>query len=170
MYADAESGLYYNGQRYYDPKTCRYITADRVSVGQHAQKWMDLMGIVPNQPPLELNPFVYVANNPLRWTDPNGEAIQAVMYCAAAALIAYSGYKLYGKYDCQKNCQLACMQKYGCQTGNCPLAEGDTRGLTNCKSECVLSCWMGMGKKGPMGPTPGGPATNPPYIPPGKLD
>jgi len=26
-------------------------------------------------PPLELNPFVYVANNPLRWIDPTGESI-----------------------------------------------------------------------------------------------
>ena len=172
QYADSETGLFYNWNNYYDPRLGRFVTADRVSVGQHAQKWIDLMGIVPNQPPLELNPFARVANNPLRWTDPTGEAIspQTVVFCAAAVFIIYEAYTRYSKYSCQRDCQLDCARKHLCNDGNCPSAEGDNRALYACKYECVLKCHGGMGKKGPMGPTPGGPITNPPYIPPGKLD
>lgn len=52
MYADAETGLYYNYQRYYDPATGRYITAD------------------PYQDSLNL--YVYCYNNPGRLIDPFG--------------------------------------------------------------------------------------------------
>jgi RHS repeat-associated protein len=71
MYADAETGLYYWYSRYYDPKTGRGISADQMSVAAHVRRWRANLGTL-NQPPLELNPYVYVANNPLRWIDPNG--------------------------------------------------------------------------------------------------
>jgi RHS repeat-associated protein len=68
MYADAETGLYYWGARYYDPKTGRSISADRMSVAEHVARWQANQGR-PNRPPLEINPYVYVANNPLKWID-----------------------------------------------------------------------------------------------------
>jgi RHS repeat-associated protein len=71
MYADAETGLYYWGARYYDPKTGRGIQPDRMSVAEHVQRKLANLGRL-NQPPLELNPYVYAANNPLRWIDPTG--------------------------------------------------------------------------------------------------
>ncbi|MEW6330672.1 MAG: RHS repeat-associated core domain-containing protein [Pseudomonadota bacterium] len=76
MYADAETGLYYWNSRYYDPKTGRGISPDRMSVAEHVVRWQAGMGM-PGQPPLEINPYVYVANNPLRWTDPTGHVIGA---------------------------------------------------------------------------------------------
>ena len=54
MYADSETGLYYNWHRYYDPKTGRYISSD--PIGLHGG----------------LNTYAYVRNNPLRWIDPKG--------------------------------------------------------------------------------------------------
>ena len=54
QYADAESGLYYNWSRYYDPNTGRYITSDSLGL---------LSG---------LNSYAYGFNNPTLYSDPWG--------------------------------------------------------------------------------------------------
>ena len=54
QYADAETGLYYNDHRYYDPQRGRYLTPDPLG----------LRGGV--------NSYAYVANNPLKNIDPSG--------------------------------------------------------------------------------------------------
>jgi RHS repeat-associated protein len=57
---DAETGLYYYGARYYDPKLARFISADTV---------------VPYvYHPQSLNRYSYVVNNPVILTDPSGNS------------------------------------------------------------------------------------------------
>ncbi|HKT27469.1 RHS repeat-associated core domain-containing protein [Dyella sp.] len=53
-YADEETGLHYNGARYYDPQTGRYLSPDRTM-------------------PDGLSPYLY-APNPLTWCNPLGDA------------------------------------------------------------------------------------------------
>ncbi len=52
QYYDAETGLHYNWNRYYDPETGRYMRVDPVGEG--------------------LNLYLYVQNNPLKYIDPRG--------------------------------------------------------------------------------------------------
>ena len=55
---DSATGLYYYRARYYDAGLGRFLTTDPISARLDQ--------------PLEQNPYIYVLNNPLRFTDPLG--------------------------------------------------------------------------------------------------
>ena len=55
---DEETGLYYYGARYYDPRTSIWLSVDPL-----AEKY-------PN-----VNPYVYTIDNPINLIDPNGKAV-----------------------------------------------------------------------------------------------
>ena len=61
QYYDAETGLHYNGHRYYDPDTGRYLRTDPLGIEGG------------------LNLYVYTLNNPLMFTDPDGMVARTVV-------------------------------------------------------------------------------------------
>ncbi|MCY9555085.1 polymorphic toxin-type HINT domain-containing protein [Paenibacillus apiarius] len=69
-YWDKTTNLQYLRARWYDPSIGRFITEDSFE------------GELTN--PLSLNPYTYVENNPLIYTDPTGEIANCIMRCFSA--------------------------------------------------------------------------------------
>jgi len=92
---DAETGLNYMGQRYYEPTLGRFLSQDPVflsamdaeSVQEATQMTQDnYLGS-----PQTMNAYTYVANNPLKYKDYKGEFLDTVV---DIGFIAYDLYKI----------------------------------------------------------------------------
>jgi RHS repeat-associated protein len=81
---DNETALYYLIDRYYHPNFGRFLTKD----------------VVPDS-----NLYVYVDNNPMTYTDPDGEFPLPLIFMAARA--GYMAYKAYSTYSSIKNDPIA---------------------------------------------------------------
>jgi RHS repeat-associated protein len=162
QYYDGETGLHYNWNRYYDPATGRYITSDPMGVAEHVQRWsalrvtqnltqvkdqlVGLGGIAElalagsTLPPLELNPYAYVGNNPLSYTDPTGLfawwAIPAGILVYKVGSLAYDFYEF---QQCVAQCPTAC-------------EDGNTGPSLACKHECYMRTWATPNGRGPWWP------------------
>jgi len=89
------SGFYYFGARYYNPRLGRFVTPDPQLLNPLALNLKD---------PQTLNLYSYVANNPLRYKDPNGlwrDDIHAQNFIAIAEGFIGTPYgQGVGKVDC----------------------------------------------------------------------
>ena len=83
---DSETGLYYYGARYLDPKYSMWISTDPALSDYMSGSEVGGGGIYNH---FNFNLYHYAANNPVRYTDPNGEviflAIPAAVVAAKAA-------------------------------------------------------------------------------------
>lgn len=68
QYNDQETGLHYNWNRYYDPKTGRYLTPDPIGLEGG------------------INPFVYALDNPMILIDDTGEIVYCTYYVRSRQL------------------------------------------------------------------------------------
>ena len=62
-YYDFETGLYYLNSRYYDPEIGRFINIDDISIINESKELLN-----------GLNLFIYCNNNPVMYTDTNGQS------------------------------------------------------------------------------------------------
>ena len=68
---DSESQLYYFEARYYSPLLCRFSSVDPARAELSSYEKSVLNGVL--RKPARLNPYSYVLNNPLAYTDPSGQ-------------------------------------------------------------------------------------------------
>ena len=69
---DEETGLYYYGARYLDPKTGRWLSADP-ALGEYMAGSNSGAGGIYNQ--VNFNLYHYAGNNPIKYTDPDGKKL-----------------------------------------------------------------------------------------------
>ena len=107
QYADSETGLYYNMNRYYEPRLGRYLQPDLVALQNQWDQSIDIY--IPIQPE-DLNLFPYVNNSPLMFMDPLGLLAQCT-YSIAGRQISCTG------QICGQNQSMSCVAESGNNTG-----------------------------------------------------
>ena len=78
---DEETGLYYFGARYYDPKYSRWLSCDPALeeyIPSSVQQTTELPGLGGVYNSTNLNLYHYAGNNPVKYVDPNGKKIKPI--------------------------------------------------------------------------------------------
>ena len=91
---DPRSGLYYMGDRYYDPSTGRFLSQDPAAalfVVPTIGRWTRSLSAQAPGNPISLNRYTYALDDPANFTDPSGDSpFDRLLVTAACVLIGFS--------------------------------------------------------------------------------
>ena len=135
QYYDQETGLHYNGFRYYHPGMGQYVQPDPIGLRGGS-----------------FSTYAYVNGNPLRYADSTGESAATVAACVVVATSAYFVYK-YNKFvKCVEKCSVCPNNPQGDPNISCGAPkDGNTNPQYSCKTYCTLDAFASPRGKGAAG-------------------
>jgi RHS repeat-associated protein len=133
-YVDVESGLFYAKNRYYSPLLRGFTQTDRLDLLRQTVNPLYAQYSVPTDLKKALNqPYVYSANNPMRFIDPLGLDSDGT-YCGSCAP---------GAYDCLLRGGNLCKPYLCCNSEKVVECVAEAAPDTHECFECVLSARSG---------------------------
>ncbi len=93
---DKETGLYYYGARYLDPKYSRWISTDPALGEYLTDSGKSSSGGIYNDK--NLNLYHYANNNPIKYTDPDGRDAYLIIWATYSGNIGHAGFAI-DNYD-----------------------------------------------------------------------
>jgi RHS repeat-associated protein len=116
---DEETGLYYYGARYYDPRTSVWQSTDPIlekylPSGEDKSKLPGMGGVYNS---LNLALYSYSHQNPVKFTDPDGKAVILIPIIWGAVEVGLAGYDIYNVINTWRNPNASWSEAIGVTVG-----------------------------------------------------
>jgi RHS repeat-associated protein len=132
---DADMAEYYYRDRTYNGNTGRFVQEDPILRANHP-RFSYLLPLLLRNPQM-FHPYLYVGNNPIKYTDPLGQTV----FCGSGWNSAFIPDSWYGKYDFSSACKNHddCYERCGIPKDTC-----DQKFYSNMLKECskLTGFWL----------------------------